>query len=107
MDDKKLLVLIDSVDYAKTALQHAKQTALKNNKHIDVVAFSFEETGNILFSLSPEKVLAIQDKQLSQLKAELEPILAKELGSALNIKINNQFSEKVILKTVIDKYYNL
>ncbi|GAB0109400.1 universal stress protein [Pseudoalteromonas distincta] len=79
MNNKKLLVLVDSVKYAKTALQHAKQKALKNNKCIDVVAFSFEETGNILFSLPPEKVLAIQDKQLSQLRAELEPLLEKEL----------------------------
>ena len=57
------------------ATRETKST--KNNKHIDVVAFSFEETANILFSLPSEKVLANQDKQLSQLRAELEPLLEK------------------------------
>ncbi|GAA81049.1 universal stress protein [Pseudoalteromonas sp. BSi20495] len=79
MDKKKLLVLIDSVNCAKTALIHAKQKALQDSKHIDIVAFSYEDTGNILFSLSPEQVLAIQDKQLSLLRATLEPLLKKEL----------------------------
>lgn len=82
MDNKKLLVLIDSVDYAKTALQHANQKALKNNKHIDVVAFTYEDTSNILFSLSPEQVLEIQNKQLTQLRAALDPLLQDVLSDA-------------------------
>ncbi|WP_076918536.1 universal stress protein [Pseudoalteromonas sp. SK18] len=80
MDRKKLLVLIDSVEFAKTSLQHAKQKALQGDKHIDIVAFSFEETGNILFSLSPEQLLALQDKCLSSLRAQLEPLIAAELA---------------------------
>lgn len=79
MDKKKLLVLVDSIEFAKTSLQHAKQKALQGDKHIDIVAFCFEETANVLFSLSPEQLLSLQDQCLSSLRAQLEPVIATEL----------------------------
>lgn len=80
MDNKKLLVLIDSVNHANNALHYAKQKALLENKQINIVAFTYEETSNILFSLSPEQVLSIQDSQLCALRDSLEPLLEKELN---------------------------
>jgi universal stress protein E len=79
MNNKKLLVIIDSVEFAKTALQHAKTKALKEQKSIDIAAFTYEETGNVLLSLDPEQQLKIQDKQLNDLKATLAPIIKSEL----------------------------
>jgi universal stress protein E len=80
--NKKLLVIIDSVDDAKTSLLHAKQKA-KGVKHIDIVAFSYEDTSSILFSLPPDEALAIQDKELAKLRTSLSPLINDylEVGS--------------------------
>ena len=64
--DKKILVIIDAIADAKTSILHAKQKA-KGVRHIDIVAFSYEDTNSILFSIPPEEALAIQDKELGKI----------------------------------------
>ena len=76
--NKKILVIIDSIADAKTSILHAKQKA-KGVKHIDLVAFSYEDTNNILFSIPPDEALAIQDKELAKVRAALSPLISEHL----------------------------
>ncbi|WP_217876484.1 universal stress protein [Pseudoalteromonas shioyasakiensis] len=76
--NKKILVIIDSTADAKTSILHAKQKA-KGLKHIDIVAFSYEDTNNILFSIPPDEALAIQDKELAKVRAALAPLISEHL----------------------------
>ncbi|AXV65588.1 hypothetical protein D0907_10025 [Pseudoalteromonas lipolytica] len=76
--DKKILVIIDAIADAKTSILHAKQKA-KGVRHIDIVAFSYEDTNSILFSIPPEEALAIQDKELGKIRDTLSPLIDSHL----------------------------
>ncbi|MBQ4833240.1 universal stress protein [Pseudoalteromonas sp. MMG010] len=119
MNNKKLLVIIDSVEFAKTALLHAKTKAIKENKSIDIAAFDYEETGNILFSLEPQQQLKIQQSKLSELQVSLMPLIDEVLGECeydfqtlwhenpvewLNEQVNVQSYEVVIKTRHIDEH---
>ncbi|MBB1294403.1 universal stress protein [Pseudoalteromonas sp. SR41-4] len=80
--DKKLLVLIDSVEFARTSILHAKHKAIGKQKHIDIVAFAYESAGNILFSPPAEQLQVIQETRLATLKKELVPLLESELSES-------------------------
>jgi glycosyltransferase involved in cell wall biosynthesis len=77
---------------------------------LPVVSTNVGDCNKVITHLENGLLIPSQDSEILAKNIEIiitNPILAKELGENLKNTIENQFSETVILKTVVEKYHSL